>query len=453
MAHGVEALPAADAVAKAVGGRVYCDVIEMPSFAQRSVTYDLHPTSHSLLDHAFDGYLRAAAGLSTVGWALGDQIQHYGPRVTVIPNYRNRERLQRSTQIREKCGLGSEGRLLLASSTISSGLEPIVEALKLLPDKVHLATLGNFFRDYRERIQAVVARLDVENRVHFFDPVPYDQFATVASGANIGLIAVDPSLMHWQISLPNRLFDCIAAGLPIVTPDVPDIARIVEGRKIGVTLPKSDARSWADAIAAALNDEEALRANVLAVSEELVWDSLGDKLHAAYDHAASVTIIGFTDLIGHQRTIRMADTLVQRGVPVTICCPHEGPVPPDEMPGVRIVLTPRPLAVSPATNAPSAPVSKPNGAAAVEPVSEVPAAKANGAAAPANGVPVLTLSVSEPLQIPSRTEQASLERLKKEVIELRYKARRYDEVKGELPAWQAKAARYDRLKGKGGGAF
>ena len=451
VAHGVEALPAADAVAKAVGGRVYCDVIEMPSFAQRSVTYDLHPTSHSLLDHAFDGYLRGAAGLSTVGWALGNQLQRYGPRVTVIPNYRNREQLQRSDQIREKCRLGSEQRLLLASSTIASGLEPIIEALKLLPDNVHLATLGAIFRDYRSTVEAAVQRSGVASRVHFLDPVPYDQLATVASGADIGLMAIDPSLMHWQISLPNRLFDCIAAGLPIVTPDVPDIARIVAGQKIGIALAENDARSWADAIAAALNDEEALRANVLAASEELVWESLGDKLHAAYDHAASITIIGFTDLIGHQRTIRMANTLMKRGVHVTICCPHEGPVPPDEMPGVRIVLTPRPLAISPAANAPSAPVSKPNGATAVEPVSEVPAAKANGAAAPANGVPVLPLSVSGPLQIPSRTEQASLERLKKEVIELRYKARRYDEVKGELPAWQAKAARYDRMKGKAGG--
>ena len=394
VAHGVEVLPAADVVAKAVGGRVYCDVIEMPSFAQRSVPSNLHPTSHSLLNHAFDGYLRDVAGLSTVGWALGRQIQHFGPRVTVIPNYRRAEPLQRSDQIRERCGLRKEDRLLLASNTIASGLEPIIEALKLLPDNVHLATLGNVFREYRGQVQATVARLGVENRVHFFDPVPYDQFAIVASGANIGLIAIDPSLMHWQISLPNRLFDCIAAGLPIVTPNVPDIARIVEGRRIGVTLTNSDAGSWADAITATLAAEKSLRPNVVAASEALVWGSLGDELHAAYDHAASITIIGFLDLIGHQRTIRMADTLIKRGVKVTICCPHEGQVPLDEMPGIRVVSTPKPLPGTTPMKAPAALAAKVDGAAVAEPLSAAPSAAGNATpAAKANAAaPVLALS-------------------------------------------------------------
>ncbi len=420
LAHGVEALPAADAVAKAVGGRVYCDVIEMPSFAQRSVPYDLHPTSLSMLDHAFDGYLRGAAGLSTVGWALGNRLRHYGPRVTVIPNYRSRQPLQRSSRIRDDCGLvRPEERLLLASSTIASGFEPIIEALSLLPDHVHLATLGNVFRGYRGSLEAAAARLGVESRVHFLEPVPYDRLASVASGANIGLIAVDPSLTHWQISLPNRLFDCIAAGLPIVTPDLPDISRIVVGRKIGVALAGSGARSWADAIAAALADEEKLRANALAASKALAWESLADSLHAAYDHPASITIIAFTDLIGHQRTIRMADTLAKRGVRVAVCFPHEGPAPPDAIPGARIVLTPRPLPAAPAARAPNSP--------------DPAAAAADAAPVPANGA------------------GPSLERLKKEVIELRYKARRYDEVKQQLPNWRAKAARYDRLKGKMGG--
>jgi glycosyltransferase involved in cell wall biosynthesis len=343
LAHGVEALPAADAVAKAVGGRVYCDVIEMPSFAQRSVPYELHPTSLSLLDHAFDGYLRGAAGLSTVGWALGDRLRHYGPKVAVIPNYRSRETPPRSSWIREACGLASGDRLLLATSTIASGLEPIIEALRLLPDHIHLATLGNIFHRYRGPVDDAVSRCGLGGRVHLLDPVPYDRLAAAAGGADIGLIAVDPSLTHWQISLPNRLFDCIAAGLPVVTPDLPDISRIVRAWGLGMIVAESAARSWADAISAALADEEALRARARAAAGALVWESLADDLLAAYDSPASITIIAYTDLIGHQRTIRMAETLAQRGVRVTVCCPHEAPVAVDAIPGARVVPTPRPL--------------------------------------------------------------------------------------------------------------
>jgi hypothetical protein len=42
----------------------------------------------------------------------------------------------------------------------------------------------------------------------------------------------------------------------------------------------------------------------------------------------------------------------------------------------------------------------------------------------------------------------TLERLKREVMALRYKARRYDEIKEDVPRWRAKAARYDKLAGR-----
>ncbi len=48
---------------------------------------------------------------------------------------------------------------------------------------------------------------------------------------------------------------------------------------------------------------------------------------------------------------------------------------------------------------------------------------------------------------PERSERVQLERLKREVMELRYKARRFDEIKAEFPVWRVKAHRYDALVG------
>ena len=478
VAHGVEALLAADALARAVGGRIYCDVVEMPSFGQRSVTYDVDSINLSLLDHAFDGILRGAAGISTIGWALKEKIENYGPPVTVIPNYRQAQDLYFSVRLREECGIGADDHLLLASSTITSGFEPIVESLILLPSNVHLATLGTIWRGYRPQVDALVERLGVERRVHFFDPVPYEQLTTVSSGANIGLMAIDPSLTNDQISLPNRLFDCIAAGLPIVTPDVPDIARIVRERNLGVTVPQNEATAWAEAIKTALAGEQTMRANALAAAKELVWESLADDLLAAYDHPSSVTIVSFSDLTTHQRTIRMTDTLLKRGVKVTICCPQpEEAAPTPEIPGVRFVFTPRMVKVPPKPAPPTAntdrdSASQPAAQAEAQPPDQTVATtatldganrpmatKANGPAGPtAPSVAAkpgavgksaeLILKLSEPPRTFTAADELALERLKKEVMELRYKAGRYDEVKNDLATWRAKAARYDLLKAK-----
>ena len=308
-AYGVEALPAADAVAKSVGGRVYCDVIETPSFAHRSATIAWHPTNLALLDHAFEGFLKGADGLLTVGWALKGEIEPYGRPVSVIPNYRYAEDVTPTARLRERCGLHPQDRLVLSISTITGGFETILEALALLPADVHLATLGTFVpAAYEEKIRDLVASLDIERRVHLFAPVSYDQLAATASGADVGLIALDPTVANHRLSLPNRLFDYMAAGLPVVAPDIPDIARILKEREFGVVLDRVSARHWANGIEAALAGEEAMRANARAAAKDLVWESLGDPLHAAYGNPSSITFVGYRDLTRNQRTMRIART-------------------------------------------------------------------------------------------------------------------------------------------------
>ena len=441
IAHGVEALPAADGVAAAVGGRVYCDVIEVPAFSRRSGLDNGHSGDSSLLDHAFDNYLSKAAALLTSGWALKERIRHYGPPVHVIPNYRYAEPLRPSAELREKCGVGTGDFLLLASGPICRGFEAIVEALTLLPDNIHLATL-DLVSDPAD-VDALPARFGVARRVHFFNRVPYEQLTSFASGADLALMALDPATVNDRLSLPSGLFDCLAAGLPIVTPDVPDVAHLVEERGLGVTLPSNEARCWADGIKTVLAARETFRANVMAASQELVWDSLTDRIHAAVGYASSVTIIACRDLIGDQRTARLASTLIKLGVKVTICCPNSTATEAG-MPGVKRVSLPSPL-----LSGPPEPAAKSEAAQQPEPdlVSAAPGATAKAGAPEMH--PGAAKAVAEapiPAQSQPRAEQVAMEQLKKEVRELRYKASRYDEIKADLPAWRAKAARYDRLK-------
>jgi glycosyltransferase involved in cell wall biosynthesis len=353
VAHGVEALPAAQIVANSVGGRIYCDVIETPSFGQRSSQYNYHPTNMAMLDHAFDGYLRNADGISTIGWAMADQLRSYGPPVSVLPNYRYAEELQPSQELRERCGIGPDSVLLLASSTICSGFEPVIEALRLLPDNVHLATLGEIVPYYRDKIRSYPTEIGVQGRVHFYNEVPYARLTAVASGANLSLMAIDPARTNDRLSLPNRFFDSIAAEVPVVTPDVQDIARIVRERQIGIVVERNEAHYWAEGISAALASEKEMRPRVRQAAKELVWDLLTDELHAAYGNPERVTIIGYGNLVGHQRTLRMADSFVKRGVQVTICCPQRKAEAPPEIPGVRFVFIPHPQTALPSASVPA----------------------------------------------------------------------------------------------------
>jgi glycosyltransferase involved in cell wall biosynthesis len=426
IALGVEAIPAADVVAKTVGGRLYCDVVDSPSFRDRGSRDDWHPADHALLDHAVEGYLRNAAGISTVSWAWGKEFQHYGPPVTVIPNYRYAEQMQPSNELPEACGLAPGDVLLLASSTIYSGFEPVIEALKLLPENIHLATLGRIVKDCRDRIHAYPAEIGIQNRVHFFDEVPFARLTSVASGANLGLMALNPLLRNHRLTLPHRVFDCIAAGLPIVTPDTPDVARIVNERQIGVVVPSNEAYCWAEAIKTALTREDEMRPRVRQAARELVWESLTDGVRVAYGCPASVTIIGYADLVGHQRTFRVANTMAKGGATVTICCPHDPQQPAEEIPGVRYVFTPRPTSGKDASSLQALPVSE--GQVAVISIGERE---------------LLEELKKESMSL--RNQAASYDAVVPELAALRDKAAQYDELAPELAALREKAAQYDEL--------
>lgn len=67
------------------------------------------------------------------------------------------------------------------------------------------------------------------------------------------------------------------------------------------------------------------------------------------------------------------------------------------------------------------------------------------AAGAAGAVPHLAGATPD---VAKTSERVLLERLKREVMELRYKARRFDEIKDQFPGWRAKAHRYDRLIGE-----
>ncbi|MGE0858726.1 MAG: glycosyltransferase [Gammaproteobacteria bacterium] len=342
VAHGVQALPAASALAQQAGSTYFCDVIEIPSFAARALPSRWHPTTLEMLDCAFETYLRRADGLLTVGKTLGEEIRPLNAHVHVIPNYRPAEILVPSAALRERCGLRADDALVVSISTVTTGVEVVLDALATLPANVHLATVGRFAqRDYQVACLAQAERLGIAHRLHCFEPVPYPELASFASSADVGLIVCDPLIPNHRVSLPNRIFDYMFSGVPVCTPEIADIAGIVRRWDMGAVVAELRASDWAQAISATLARREALRANALRAAGELVWESLEERLYEALGRPGRVCFLGFNYLLDNNRTVRMARSLAKWGVDVTIASlPTTGASvtrTTDPGPGVRAV--------------------------------------------------------------------------------------------------------------------
>jgi len=271
---------------------------------------------------------------------LASELEPLGVEIEVLPNYRRYAPVEPNRALRDLCGIADSDRVLLAPNNIVSGAEEILAALAELPDNVHLVVLGYIKPDdYRDQILTLSHDLGVADRLHLVAPVPYDELIHFAAGADIGLIILDPSIQNHRVSLPNRIFDLVAAELPVVTAPIPDIAKIAHDYDCGIAIDNGTSTAWADGIRGILDDLDRFEAGAAHAARALTWASVEPQLLKAFADADSVTFLHHRNLHHHQRTIRIATTLQQAGKTVRMATVVTDPSRQHDLPFDVIALT------------------------------------------------------------------------------------------------------------------
>jgi len=121
--------------------------------------------------------------------------------------------------------------------------------------------------------------------VHFFDAVPYDEVTRYAMSADIGLVLHKNICLNYYYASPNKLFECMAAGLPVVGSNFPDRKKYIEGYNLGVTCDPESPEEIAEAINYTLSDEtryNEMRKNALEAAKIFNWENESRKLVTLY---------------------------------------------------------------------------------------------------------------------------------------------------------------------------
>ncbi len=102
---------------------------------------------------------------------------------------------------------------------------------------------------------ALMARAAAEDLpVTFLDPMPKRRLAGLLAGADVGLLCLAPVPEFAEWTAPNKLAECLAAGLPVVA-NVPGRAqRLLAEGGCGLTVPPGDADGLAAALLAMADD-------------------------------------------------------------------------------------------------------------------------------------------------------------------------------------------------------
>ncbi len=177
--------------------------------------------------------------------------------------------------------------------TEERGLLQLVEAM-MEPgmDHAHLALLGA--GPLRERLARRVAETDAAGRVHLLDPVSPDDLAMWVASADVGAMPNLPVNANERLSTPNKLFESMAVGLPVVSSDFPERRRIIFDEAhgpLGAVCDPTDPASVAAALRSVLElsgqARTELRRRILrAAHERWNWEIEGAKLVALYEALA-----------------------------------------------------------------------------------------------------------------------------------------------------------------------
>jgi glycosyltransferase involved in cell wall biosynthesis len=106
--------------------------------------------------------------------------------------------------------------------------------------------------------------------------VPQRDLPRFTAAADIGIIPYQATCLNNLYCTPNKLFEFVAAGVPIIATDLPELKRVVAGHGLGMISDTSTPRSIASAIDEFVRDEARMRAcrvNALAARRQLNWET------------------------------------------------------------------------------------------------------------------------------------------------------------------------------------
>ncbi|MBX3029943.1 MAG: glycosyltransferase [Chloroflexi bacterium] len=152
----------------------------------------------------------------------------------------------RPDRIRALLSLPPSTRIVLYQGLLMSdrGIEQTMDAILEVPDAV-LVLMGT---GHPRRYHRAAARAPHAGRVHVIDPVPPRELLGWTASADVTVMAIQPTSLNHELTTPQKLWESMAAGVPVVASDLPGMAGIVRETGCGELCDPTSPSSIADAI-------------------------------------------------------------------------------------------------------------------------------------------------------------------------------------------------------------
>jgi len=218
---------------------------------RKPVVYDAHESFPDMLEGSvprvvqrclviLENFLvRRVDLLITVGEKLRRHFVGRGARRTaVVGNWKRRDDFSRSEAqnlaLRKQLGIPQDRLLIVCITQLLKDrkIEELLQAANECPN-VHVIISGKGI------LQPLVEKAALDNpRIHYLGYISGVQIADYTCAGDAIYYGFDPENPNARYSAPNKLFEALAAGRPLVTGDFGEIAEVVREAECGIILPR-----------------------------------------------------------------------------------------------------------------------------------------------------------------------------------------------------------------------
>ena len=293
--HDLTGLPAALDGRRRTGGaaRVVYDSHEL--FMEAGTTARQAGWARRVLAYVEGRWIRQVDGLITVNDSIAEELRRrYGaPSAVIIRNTPPRQPVRdRPDHLRQAAGIPADARIVLYHGGFQRdrGLEVLAEAM-LEPEvaQAHLVYMG--FGALQETLDALAREPRFGGRLHVLPAVSPEELLDWVASADVSAMPNQPNTLNEWYSTPNKLFESIAVGTPVVGSDFPERRRIVlddPDGPLGAVCDPTDPRAVGAALGQVLGLEPAAAADLRrrcqkAASERWNWELQTERLVQLYD--------------------------------------------------------------------------------------------------------------------------------------------------------------------------
>lgn len=291
-AHDECALPACYIAARLHRKPLVFDAHELPlcekPLSQMSVS---QRSMYPLLTYLFLRMLPYCAKVITTSPLYAKEIRrsYNCLEVSLIRNFPVYRSVPKSNRLREHFGLSPDVRIALYQGYIQPdrGMDRLVRAAPYLEPDIVVVMMGKGDNATLLQLESLIASEEVADRVKIMLPVPYEELLDWTASADIGLTILPPDYSQSiRMTLPNKLFEYLMAGLPVLTSPLDAIVEVIKTYDVGQIVSSLAPEDVGAGINVMLSDQVALarmsRNALEAARHEFHWEKESQQLIGLY---------------------------------------------------------------------------------------------------------------------------------------------------------------------------